>query len=93
VASELLSGRLSKSWRRRLVDFLEELPLCDASVAHWIRAGDLRAALARKGLSISTPDAHIAQCCLDLDGELMSEDRVFRRIAELTPLREYRAVN
>jgi hypothetical protein len=30
---------------------------------------------------ISTPDAHVAQCAIDLDGILLSFDRVFRAAA------------
>jgi hypothetical protein len=38
-------------------------------------------------LSVSTPDAHVAQCALDRDGLLLSHDAVFVRIAHLVPLR------
>ncbi|NOY40939.1 MAG: PIN domain-containing protein [Planctomycetes bacterium] len=80
VAAELMSGFLTKTKRERLADFLRDLPLCDASVEHWLRVGALRSRLARKGLTISTPDAHVAQCALDLDGYLLSEDKIFRRL-------------
>ena len=87
VAAELLSGRLTRRRREQLVDFLDELPLCDGSLAHWFRVGALRAHLASKGLNVSTPDAHVAQCGLDLNGYVMTQDRVFRQIAEVQPLR------
>jgi hypothetical protein len=33
--------------------------------------------LAKKGVNLSTPDAHIAQCAIDLRGNLLSGDKVF----------------
>jgi predicted nucleic acid-binding protein len=49
--------------------------------------GELRRKVRAKGLSISTPDAHVAQCALDLGGVLLSTDTVFRRLARLASLR------
>ncbi len=87
VAAELLSGKLSTGQRQDLKAMLNELPLCDHSLEHWYRVGELRAALSVKGLRISTPDAHIAQCALDLDGYLVSEDAIFRRIQRYTEIK------
>jgi len=36
---------------------------------------------------VSTPDAHVAQCALELDAPLLSRDRLFVKIAALTRLR------
>ncbi len=80
VAAELMSGILSKAKRDELADFLRDLPLCEAGVEHWLRVGALRSRLARKGLSVSTPDAHVAQCAIDLGGYLLSEDKIFGRL-------------
>ena len=49
--------------------------------------GRLRADLRARGLSVSTPDAHVAQCALDVDGLLLTEDAVFAKIAHVAPLR------
>ena len=87
VAAEILSGRNSSSQKDKLIDLLRELPLCDQSLEHWTRVGELRAFCSSKGLAVSTPDAHIAQCSLDLDGYLMSEDTIFRRIHKIRTLR------
>jgi hypothetical protein len=80
VTAELLSAFLKPKERQSLIDFLSDLPLISLSLDHWIRAGDLRSHLLRKGMNISTPDAHIAQCCLDLDGYLLTEDKIFQRM-------------
>lgn len=87
VAAELLSGRMTERDRVELQDLLSELPACGGESEHWFRVGRLRASLLAKGLSISTPDAHVAQCALDLRGGLLTEDRVFGRIARVAPLR------
>jgi predicted nucleic acid-binding protein len=47
----------------------------------------LRARLLRAGLSVSTPDAHVAQCAIDCDGMLWSRDEIFDSIAKHTELR------
>ena len=86
VSAELLSARLTSKQRAQLQDFLADLPLCPADLAHWFRVGRLRAELLSKGVSVSTPDAHVAQCALDIGGELMTEDRIFRLIARHRPL-------
>ena len=87
VAAELASGKMPKRKRKALYELLEELPLCDQSLPHWFRVGELRERLVRNGISISTPDAHIAQCAIDLNGYLKSEDAIFSKIVQFAPLR------
>jgi len=66
--------------RQDLIAMLSYLPLCATPFAHWIATGELRAQLREKGFSISTPDAHIAQCALDIDATLLSSDNIFKKI-------------
>ena len=87
VAAELLSGRLTARERRALLDLLDDLPLVQADRAHWYRVGRLRSRSRERGLSVSTPDAHVAQCALDLDAALLSEDAIFAKVAPHLPLR------
>ena len=87
VAAELLSGKMTPRQRTQLESFLLDLPICEQKLEHWMRVGKFRAHLFSKGLSVSTPDAHIAQCAIDLEGELLSEDQVFSKIAQKTSLR------
>lgn len=87
VAAELLSGRLDPAERAELEDMLSDLPPLGDGFDHWCRVGRLRSELRAKGLSVSTPDAHVAQCTLDVSGLLLTEDAVFSKIAELVPLR------
>jgi tRNA(fMet)-specific endonuclease VapC len=86
VAAELLSGRLDASERAELQDMLSDLPAVGTDPEHWFRVGKLRAELRAKGLSVSTPDAHVAQCAIDTGGVLLTEDRVFEKIARVLPL-------
>jgi len=87
VSAELLSGRLDDSERAELQDMLSDLPAVGTDPAHWFSVGKLRAALRGKGLSVSTPDAHVAQCAIETGGVLLTEDRVFEKIAKIVPLR------
>jgi len=87
VAAELLSGRLDAPERTELQDLLSDLPAIGLDVEHWFRVGKLRSQLRALGVSVSTPDAHVAQCALDADGDLLAEDRVFEKIAGVVPLR------
>ena len=87
VAAELLSGRLAAAERAELQDMLADLPAVGTDLEHWFRVGKLRAELRAGGLSVSTPDAHVAQCAIDTGGVLLTEDRVFEKIAKVAPLR------
>ena len=87
VVAELVSGATSVRDRASLVELLQDLPLHDCPFTHWIRVGELRQSLAKKGVTVSTPDAHIAQCALDRGSLLLSRDAVFTRIARSRPLR------
>lgn len=83
VASELCSGvKQSDSYEKQLKEFLLELPICDNSLEHWFRVAKLRKDLAKKGLSISTPDAHVLQCALDLDCYFIYEDKIFDKASK-----------
>ena len=86
VIAELLSGVKGRD-RTAMIDLLTDLELAHSALSHWIAVGDLRAMLARRGLTVSTPDAHVAQCALDRDALLLSHDAVFTRIANATALR------
>ena len=87
VVAELISG----AWRPRdqeaMTDLVQEIPLHETPVTHWIRVGELRRYLKDKGVSVSTPDAHVAQCALDREALLLSRDAVFDRIARVSALR------
>ncbi len=87
VAAELASGKMSAKQRESLEDLLADLPLASTDLMHWLRVGRLRAHLATKGVSVSTPDAHVAQCAIDLNAMLMTEDKIFAHIAKHEPLR------
>lgn len=87
VVAELLAGARPGSDRNSLVELLATLPMHETSMAHWVRVGDLRRQLRSSGVSISTPDAHVAQCALDLGAVLLSEDQIFSHVARFVPLR------
>ena len=87
VLAELVSGARTARERETLNDSLGDLPLHPTTREHWVRVGELRRALASRGIAVSIPDAHIAQCALDAASLLLSRDAVFAKIAAHTPLR------
>ena len=87
VVAELVSGAIRARDRRAIVGLLSQIPLHSTPLDHWLRVGELRRSLRSRGLSVSTPDAHVAQCALDREALLLSRDGIFERIARLTRLR------
>jgi len=87
VVAELVSGATSRGDAKKVTDLVRELELVETPRTHWVRVGELRRRLRGRGLSVSTPDAHVAQCAMDVRGVLLSTDAVFRRIERLTELR------
>lgn len=87
VIAELVSGARRPGDHRAIADLALELTVHDTPAEHWVRVGTLRRALKERGLSVSTPDAHVAQCALDRGAPLLTRDRIFARISELVPLK------
>ena len=87
VIAELMSGALSSSKEKQLIEILEGLEIHPTPRAHWLAVGRARRLFHEKGLKVSIPDAHIAQCALETNGLLYSFDRIFAKIAKIIPLR------
>jgi tRNA(fMet)-specific endonuclease VapC len=87
VVAELISGARRARDRTSIQSLIEELPVHETPLDHWIRVGDLRRRLASRGVAVSTPDAHVAQCALDRGALLLSRDAIFLRIAAASELR------
>jgi len=81
VVSELVSGARRPRDRTALIDLLRDLPVCETPLDHWVRVGELRRRMAERGVAVATPDAHVAQCALDLTAVLLTRDAVFTRMA------------
>lgn len=87
VVAELVSGATTPAQRTQIGELLQDAPVHETRLDHWLRVGDLRRTLARKGLTVTTPDAHVAQCALDREAVLLTRDAVFQAVARHTPLR------
>ncbi|MGH7388115.1 MAG: PIN domain-containing protein [Candidatus Rokuibacteriota bacterium] len=87
VVAELVSGATRSRDRTAIAELIHELPVHETPVDHWIRVGELRRSLRGKGISVSSVDAHVAQCALDRDATLLSRDAVFGRITRVAELR------
>ena len=87
VVAELISGARRPRDRAAIADMLAELSLHATPLDHWIRVGELRRHLRDHGVSVSTPDAHVAQCAIDRDAVLLSRDAIFRRVVRHSKLK------
>jgi predicted nucleic acid-binding protein len=87
VVAELVTGATTRDQREAIGELLQDVPVHDTPLEHWIAVGDLRRSLRRNGLTITTPDAHVAQCAIERDAILLTYDDVFSRIAAHTSLR------
>lgn len=87
VLAELTSGARSREEQFAIEDLLADLQMHECSFHHCARAGELRRALRAKGINVSTLDALVAQCALDLDAPLLTRDAIFWKIAAHTKLR------
>jgi predicted nucleic acid-binding protein len=83
VLTELLSDPGLPS---RVGQTLEELPMIDIEEGYWRRAGELRAAVLKKGRRARLGDALIAQICVDHGISLLTRERDFRAFAEAAGL-------
>ena len=92
VITEVLQGFRSETGFRRARRLLVELPVIQPDVDCHVRAAALFRSLRRRGITVrGAMDCIIAQTCLDADAVLLSPDADFRRIADHTPLRLWRA--
>ena len=87
VVAELISGARRARDRAAIADLTAQLTLHDTPLDHWVRVGELRRGLRTHGLTVSTPDAHVAQCALDRKAVLLSRDAIFPKIARHCGLR------
>jgi predicted nucleic acid-binding protein len=87
AVAEVLSGDVTPRYREMVGWFLQEFPMHPTPLAHWLAVADLRRLLRFKGVNVTLPDAHIAQCALDVDATLVTRDDIFLHIAKHTPLR------
>ena len=86
VVAELISGARRPGDRLAIEELVRELPVHETPLGHWIRVGELRRDLLGRGVAVSTPDAHVAQCALDRGAVLLSRDAVFASIARYRPM-------
>ena len=87
VVAELVSGARLARDRAAIADLVMQLTLHDTPLDHWIRVGGLRRSMKARGITVSTPDAHVAQCALDRRALLLSRDAIFPKIARHCELR------
>lgn len=86
VVAELISGALRPEERAAVGELLQDLPVHQTPLTHWIRVGQLHRQMRERGVWVSVPDAHVAQCALDLGAVLFTRDAIFSRLVKETGL-------
>ena len=87
VISELVSGATHAKETAAIAELIRNLRIHQTDLRHWIAVGDLRRDLASHGVNLTIPDAHVAQCAIDLDATLITRDKVFNLVSHYIPLR------
>lgn len=59
VVSEVLSGADDLASRAQIGELLQDVPVHETPLEHWIDLGTLRRNLRRHGLNVTLPDAHV----------------------------------
>lgn len=85
--AELLSGHNTPAQRVAIGELLQDFSLHVTPLRHWMDLGNLRRVLSARGINATIPDAHVAQCAIDLGALLLTRDDVFLHIAAHTTLR------
>lgn len=73
--------------RRRILERFTSLPSVVPQRADHVAAADLRTTCRRHGVQVGTIDALLAQLCIHHGMVMLSTDRDFTRVAELSRLR------
>ena len=87
VLQELLQGFAGPTARRRILERFAALPSVVPQRADHVAAAELRNACRRRGVQIGTIDALLAQLCVHHGLVMLTTDRDFGRVAELSRLR------
>ena len=87
VLQELLQGFAGPTARHRILERFVALPSLVPQRADHVAAADLRNQCRRGGVQIGTIDALLAQLCIRHGLVMLSTDRDFARVAELSRLR------
>ena len=87
VIAELVTGAARDEEKRVIAELISTAKMHETDLRHWVAVGDLRRDLARHGVNLTIPDAHVVQCVIDLDATLIAHDKVFQLVAKHVPLR------
>lgn len=86
VLQELLQGFGGPKARDAIVERFSSLPLIVPQRSDYVEAAALRNTCRRRGIQVGTIDALLAELCISHDLTMLTTDRNFRRIAEVSPL-------
>ncbi len=87
ILQEILQAFRSEATFKRLVDYLDPIPLLELRRADCVAAAALHRHCAGKGISASTVDCQIAALAIAYDCELLTTDQDFDYIARHSRLK------
>jgi predicted nucleic acid-binding protein len=87
ILQEVLQAFRDATVARRVAPHLEDLPLLPLRRELFVEAAALHRACAARGLGATTVDCQIAAAAIAYRCQLLTTDRDFERIAELSALR------
>lgn len=91
IAAELIAGVRSVREREELKAVMAGIHNLEINKKIWWDAEDYRFSMRKRGFTTVLPDMLIAATAIHYDVELFSLDRHFEAIAEMIPLRLFRA--
>ena len=93
ILQELLQGFRKPKAHRQIVTHFDSLPIMVPDREDYIRSADLHNLCRSKGVQVGTIDALLAQLCIRHNLEMLSADKDFEHISELTKLKLWREKN
>ena len=86
VLQELLQGFPKPHAQAQVTHYFATLPMLMPDRDDHVHAADIRNLCRRKGIQVGTIDALLARLCIRHDLPMLTTDRDFERVAELTQM-------
>jgi predicted nucleic acid-binding protein len=93
ILQELLQGFSGPRARKAILERFNALPFLAPERIDHIEAAILRNQCRRGGIQVGTTDALLATLCIRHELTILTTDAVFSRIAEVAPLKTWKAAS
>ena len=86
ILQEILQGFKQDHVFTKVVTYMEAFPLLSLDRSDFVAAANLRRRAAAQGLTLSTPDCQIAVAAINHHCHLLTTDKDFIGLSQMTPL-------